>query len=352
MYQISTFGVVLAGASVFSLASAQSSSQSADFGSLFTGSVGVFVGAASETLSSFTVHNRHSTASPAASTPTDEAVTPESHSGDPSEEEGEMACYPGWTGKKKPDWTAPCAAVQAIQAQCSWGPDALEWVQNQVQSRMEGEEPEFLPDTWEQQPPELVRACYCSSQYAEMVLGCGACLEGHGIDPEAGSGMTSNTTAMRKWSELFCDVDASPTQEDMSEAFEIALGHDPAVVPMSVTSTASNTLGNATDVSLYFTPSVSSAYVVAMATATSNGNHSNAWFTYTSLSTSDGQIVPTAIAEKGTGGDGADGSQGSADATESGSGTATAAAGAMQTAMAYSGFGAGALGFAMLAFAL
>lgn len=117
----------------------------------------------------------------------------------------------------------------------------------------------------------------------------------------------------------------------------------------------SDPLANATAVSLYhYTPSVSSAFVVALPTASSSANdsHSNAWYATTNLQTSDGQIVPTAVAAKGTDGGSKGGSESGSDAVASGSGTTTAAAGALQTAMVQSGLGIGALGFAVLAFAL
>lgn len=92
-----------------------------------------------------------------------------------------------------------------------------------------------------------------------------------------------------------------------------------------------------------------------MPTASSDASqtqHPNPWYTYTSLSTSDGLIVPTAFNAKRVTASPPSGSQSGAEATGSGASTATEAAGAMQTAMVRSGFGAGALGLAAVVLAL
>ena len=215
--------------------------------------------------------------------------------------------------------------------------------------------PGFISDDWEQQPADVQRACFCSSQHSDMVLGCGACFASRGVElaDMATYFATSNATAVQEFEKMYCAADVEPTLDNRLEAFDVLFGQDydymePRPTPSP---TASDSLGNATAVSLYFTPSVSSAYTVDMPTASSSASqtHANAWYTYSSLSTSDGLIVPTAISGKSV-------TASPSDASESGSGagdsTATAAAGAIQTAMVHSGIGAGALGLAALVFAL
>lgn len=272
-----------------------------------------------------------------------------------------LVCYP-LVGDTELDWSAPCPAVRMIESECTWGPGARKQLQDfysksSTPSNNVGYTP-FQSDEWAQQPPEIQRACICSSQYTDLVLGCGACFDSHGIDPAIAATYlaTTNTTAVQAFAKAYCDADEVPTDDVTSLAFELLAGQadDASESSSSASATASDRLGTATEVSLYFTPSVSSAYTVDMPTASSSANqtHTNAWYTYTSLSTSDGLIVPTAFDERRVTASPPDASQSSTDATEAGGSTATAAAGAMQTAMAHSGFGAGAFGLAALAFAL
>jgi hypothetical protein len=363
MHQRSIASLLLAGANVLSLARAQASSESADASNLFSGDTcpgtacgfgGSVTATATATATSVPVVTQTVTSS-ATSSQTPQSGSP--NDVDASEDDGSLdsqqlysACFPGILNNQT-DWTAPCPAMQAIQGQCEWGPDALDAVKRIINSQ--GSDTESIDETWEMQPPELQRACLCSSQYEDMVLGCGACLAGYGLRQSTARrlGITSNATIMSEWSKQYCDASKTPTEDSFSEAFEIISGGDSedASGSSSAASTTSSLISRSTAVSIYFTPSVSSAYIVALPTASSSANqtHPNAWYTYSSLSTSDGQIVPTAIAAKATGGGGGDGSK-SGDATASGSSTTTAAAGAMQTAM----MGAGAIGAAVFALAL
>ncbi|GAB7331204.1 hypothetical protein MBLNU13_g02671t1 [Cladosporium sp. NU13] len=351
MHRISTLSVLLAGANVLSLASAQDSSQSEDTTVVLTSTA---------PASTITVTGRTGT--------TTGYIDPEATSrpdGFPQDDPEVTAqakriaeaCYPGFS-EQKIDWSAPCPAVQIIQAECTWGPEVGEWVKKALGRPVDSDGPGFINDDWEQQPEDLQRACLCSSQYSDMVLGCGACLESHGVElaDMATYLATSNATAVQKFEKMYCDAGVEPTLDNRLAAFDVLYGQDYDFLKPrpSVASTASDSLGNATAVSLYFTASVSSAYTVDMPTASSSASqtHANAWYTYTSLSTSDGLIVPTAIPERRVTASPPDASQSGADATGAGDGTATEAAGAMQTAMVRSGVGAGALGLAALVFAL
>lgn len=357
MHKLSTLSVLLAGANLFALARAQSSDAPVTV---------VETSMVAETPTntdapSTVVITETNTGAPSSQTSSQPDPFPED-----SQEELEeakrlaSACYP--RSNTQIDWEAPCPAVQVIQAECTWGPDAGKRLKDMLTRSMNGEEPGSISEDWEQQPLDIQRACLCSSSFAEMVLGCGACLEGHGAGPSdiPTYWANSNATAVQEFTKLYCAADVELTDENGSKAFDILLGQDEYVpgsssssVSTTATATPSDRIGTATDVSLYFTPSVSSAYTVDMPTASSSADqtHANAWYTYTSLSTSDGLIVPTAFnAKKVTASPSA--SQSGADATGTGGSTATAEAGAIQTAMAHSGFGAGALGLAALAFAL
>jgi hypothetical protein len=354
MHQFSALSVALAGASVLSLANAQVSSQPEDATVVLT----------STAPGTTVVVTATSTSSPA-SEPSEEA---DSFPGDSPEELAEYkrlaeVCYP--RSNTQIDWEAPCPAGQVIQAECTWGPDAGKKLRDMFTKSLNGEEPTEagFSEDWEQQPLDVQRACLCSSSFAEMVLGCGACFEAHGAQPSdlPTYWATTNTTAVQEFTKLYCKADVEPTDDIGMEAFDILLGQSgdysgsTSSSSVAATATASDRLGTSTDVSLYFTPSVSSAYTVDMPTASSDANqtqHPNAWYTYTSLSTSDGLIVPTAFNAKRVTASPPSGSQSGAEATGSGASTATAAAGAMQTAMVHSGFGAGALGLAAVVFAL
>lgn len=329
---------------MLSLASAQGSSQPEDTTSVFTSTAPASTIIVKRTTTGY--------APPGATTGPD-GLPVESPEQVAEEKRLAEACYPGFS-EQKIDWTAPCPAVQVIQAECVWGPEAREWMQKTLGRPADSDGP-FIPDDWEQQPLDVQRACYCSSQHADMVLGCGACFESHGVElaDMASYLATSNATAVQEFEKMYCAADVEPTQDNKFAAFDVLLGQDYDYTKPRPTAsaTASDSLGNATAVSLYFTASVSSAYTVDMPTASSSASqtHANAWYTYTSLSTSDGLIVPTAISGRRV-----TASPPDASASSSGTGdsTATEAAGAMQTAMVRSGIGAGALGLAALVFAL
>lgn len=347
MYSNSVWTLAFVGMNAFSFAqSLEPAERSKDATTASTGT---------EISFSFTVHTRHTTTASRTTT----SSPPQVSTGQYYDEEENRcrdcvsnACQPPPSASGgQIDWSIPCWAANAIQMQCNFGPEALEWFKDASTNR--NLDP-HLTNQWVPQPPELARACLCSSRFAEMTLGCGICCEKHGSEPIVGfnHGLTANETVQNEIMKQYCDLDAEPTKESLGKAFENAVGSSPdaslrgakssaAASPSSSSSFSFyDPIGNATDVSLYFTPSVagSSAYVVAMPTLSASDDgkrHTNAWFTYTSLPTSGGQIVPTADAASATDED---------ENAESVGGTTTAAAGAVQTAMAYSGLGIGAFG--------
>lgn len=158
MHQTWIVGIAFAGASVFSLARAQVTTITTEVGGLSTAT--------------------HVSPDLPTSTSTPDEDGPQ-RSPDDSGFARASPCFPGGLGNRT-DWNAPCPAFQAIQAQCGYGPYALEW----LKQRGDANGNPFVPDNWALQPADTQRACFCSTQYKEMVLGCGACLEAHGISKE------------------------------------------------------------------------------------------------------------------------------------------------------------------------
>lgn len=238
-----------------------------------------------------------------------------------------------------PDQNAPCNALMAIQLRCIYGSDALEIISGSQD--VDTREPRKLP-------VDTQRTCICSSQHTDMVLGCFACFKEHGsTDPEIGT----DPDKVQSFMEDYCDVN-KPARDYANAIIELAPEDEEdisstASSESSAATTFSDPIGNATDVSLYYTPSVTGtpAYMPGIPTPESSG----ASATYTSTSISDGQIVPTAVANENE----AAGSEESGSGSEAtGSGTSTESdSGAVQTAMAQVG-AAGAVGIVALMAAL
>ena len=183
------------------------------------------------------------------------------------------------------DFNSPCNQLNAILAQCFYGPRALVI----LALPHEGKLPNFK--YWQRQPPETERACICQSQLADAVLGCVACYNAHG-DPSAGPGIG---LIYPPTMQQYCDVDYTATQNFVEFLLNAdGFGDDYATTPSPYTG---EILSTSIEVSLYYTMSVtrSDAYNIALPTPVSGGDA-----TYTSTRISNGQIVPTAQAEKET----------------------------------------------------
>jgi hypothetical protein len=253
---------------------------------------------------------------------------------DSYEDYGSSLCYPH-NATNSPDLSAPCNLIAAIEAQCSYGPRALEFLSLPSDSDAY---PDFNDPKWQLQSPANERVCICESQIIDATLGCVACLKAHegGVFFSQGEHFAETLPGIMA---RYCNASYVPTEsfiEFMADAQEpedgpgdFGGGQDGAESGDGASS-FSDPIGTATDVSLYYTMSVtrSDAYDLAVPTG-SNGN-----VTFTSTRTSDGQIVPTAVDAKESsvsGGSGASGSGGedAASATSSAdSGAATVYAGA------------------------
>ena len=190
------------------------------------------------------------------------------------------------------DFNAPCNQFEAIVSQCSYGPRSLSFL-----SPSQDNFPRFTVPEWHQQSPETERTCICQSQITDVAPGCAACFKAH-----------EHPWMDRLYEQLYhptmfqqyCDVDYTVTQsfaEFSDEAFEQREPSEDESSTWSSSYTGEH-LSTSTDVSLYYTLSVtrSDAYDIAVPTSTSGGDAM-----YTTTRISGGQIVLTAQAEKEAG---------------------------------------------------
>jgi hypothetical protein len=245
------------------------------------------------------------------------------------------------TGKS--DMNLPCNQIVSIQYQCLGGPKLGDsWRNQSFDNNDDSEETEILPN-------EAQRVCICQSQHNDLIKGCAECFRVHsGIAPE--NSLTDDQ--IHEVMDKYCDAN-TPATESYADVVSQLLFMGPNWGEISNSSADSTTysdpVGSATDVSLYFTASVtgSAAYIPGLPT----GSPSN--MTYTTSSTSGGLIVPTAVGseKEGSSSGEAESSSGSSSGGSSGSETASSDGGAMQTAMAHPG-ALGALGLAAMIAAL
>ncbi|KAK5131993.1 hypothetical protein LTR08_000413 [Meristemomyces frigidus] len=213
-----------------------------------------------------------------------------------------------------PDFNAPCNAVEVLTAECVYGTADLDSINSSLES---GEDLSMLSNATQ-------RICVCESQFFDQLQGCEACYTGHGF----GEYIDITPSAISSLSAQYCAVTNTPTLGLAYVLFGIATDYQSGVLTKSSTSTVStfsDPIGNKTDASYYFTPSVtgSAAYIVpAQTTSSASGSGSTTGSesaVSTSLSTSGGQIVPTAsVSEASTASGSASGSAASASTTASG----------------------------------
>jgi hypothetical protein len=191
-------------------------------------------------------------------------------------------CYPrNATGYF--DFNAPCNQAIAIEAQCAYGPPMLQILTFAFDS---GKYPAVnlgVPKL----SPEAERTCICQSQHTDAAIGCTRCAKAHQLQHQSKDMEAYIYVA----TERYCDVDFDTTQSfsEFSLDYSVAFFYDEDAPGDSYTAPMIST---STDVSLYYTMSVtrSDAYDVALPTSENwDGNT-----VYTSTRISDGQIVPTA----------------------------------------------------------
>ena len=207
---------------------------------------------------------------------------------DSSEDAYENVCMPtNATGF--PDFSAPCNLWSRTQRLCVYG--------EQIRSIVDGPGLNNYGDedgkAMKQNPPGYQRDCICQSQLFDQMQGCMSCNDALGGDSRS----LIASSAIESFSSSYCAVATIPTRGYIaainSVLAEVAEQTD---LPTS-SSSALNSLGSKTDVSLYWTASATgvSAWDVGLPTGTSA--------TFSSLHTSGGQIIPTAAtreADSGT----------------------------------------------------
>lgn len=231
-------------------------------------------------------------------------------------------CTPSTNATGLPDFNAPCNILRAISAQCQYGPRGLDRVTSPDVTAASLGEP---------QSPETERTCLCQSQFLDATLGCNACkatLPTSGdvehkalLLPDYDTWSDFGKGAMAR----YCSLEYTPDKayldfwtDFLEEAMDVDYGKaqasslareasssSPPATRSSLTPTTSS------DVSLYYTMSVSgsAAYSLSMPTPESSRNEA----VYTNTYTSDRQIVPSGMAEGGLDSDSDSSSDGSND---------------------------------------
>ena len=185
------------------------------------------------------------------------------------------ASYPmNATGHR--DFNAPCNQLDIIRSQCANGPRVMYFFSDDT-------------DEWQDQSPGTERTCICQSQITDAILGCAACSKAHKFSPWTGDGTDAWEIDWHTTTAQYCDVNFTPTESFMTFFADAYAAVNPDALA-EITSVVKDPLGTSTDVSLYYTMSVTrtDAFDIAMPTALGGE------VTYTSTRISSGVIVPTA----------------------------------------------------------
>jgi len=251
-------------------------------------------------------------------------------------------CIPSDPDTGLPTADTPCMAISALYYQCVYDVD--------VYSNITAAKPKHRRQTSDddepvEQSPSAQRTCICESQFFDQVTGCMDCYKAHGGIENIDYVPPASFIAV---SSSYCAASSTPTQ-DFEHYFGGLVGMSASAASADATATpVSDPIGNKTDVSLYFTPSVSYPAVLSVAQPTVPSNGNSTVVSYASSNVVSGQIVPTAAAGQSSGGGAtaaattgsvaqtsgvkASGSASGASASASGSSSATSSAGAMETA--------------------
>ena len=148
------------------------------------------------------------------------------------------------------DWSAPCNAVLSIQYECGYGTAGGELIRNPPRDIDDqyGDDDEGPPE----QPYDAQRICVCQSQFRDQVTGCMKCFKDHGgVEGNDWFSPSLIDPAMND----YCNASA-PATESFADFLFTHVMPDGETDTESESSTFSDPIGNKTDVSLYFTPSV------------------------------------------------------------------------------------------------
>jgi hypothetical protein len=191
---------------------------------------------------------------------TDPSATSLSSSGDYYDHYGSSyACFPRNSAGQR-DYNAPCNQFYAIGAQCKYGPQGVDI----DVANTEG---------WQPQSPETQRTCICQSQMTDAVVGCMACLNLRKEPHLFGDGGDAWKGFWQTKTQQYCEVDLTPIQgfvDYFRDALFETFGEDDLDDTSSV---EQDPLGSSTDVSIYYTMSVtrSDAYDISVPTPDSAG---------------------------------------------------------------------------------
>lgn len=234
-------------------------------------------------------------------------------------------CY--GSDDRTPELTLPCNAIDAIRYECLLGPKIglpyfIARSQGKQEFTVDGQTIKIYGNNFE--PHELgnstQRDCICMSQYFDQSAACRQCYARHG-DTQLehlgtyGGLSFEDARVERQFSSSYCAATNTPTADFVHEVRSFPPAQPPTTtnpwngyatdIPDAYESSieeaadATSTdifrdpLANKTDVSLYYTPSVtgSAAYVLGGPTNTADAGTSD-FFSTTNVV--DGQILPTA----------------------------------------------------------
>lgn len=210
-------------------------------------------------------------------------ILAERQQSDSSEDTYDNVCMPtNATGY--PDLTAPCNSWSRTQQLCVYG----EQIRGIVDAAGLNDYDQVSDGSMKEHHFEYQRDCICQSQQFDQMRGCMACNDVVGGD----SGAIVPSSAINSFSSSYCAVDTTPTVGYISAMNSVLASAGEATDLPTASSSSHKSLGSKTDVSLYYTPAATgaSAWDVGLPTGISA--------TFSSLRTSEGQIVPTASARE------------------------------------------------------
>ncbi|KAJ8605469.1 hypothetical protein MRB53_041414 [Persea americana] len=149
------------------------------------------------------------------------------------------------------------------------------------------------------------QTCFCQSQFFSLVNGCTSCYDKHGLSNVVTGGPNPNSSAIASFSSSYCQYTNTPTagfEAVFTNAFPTLkpTGHfNPTATTTSVP-TFSDPIGNKTDVSYYFTPSVSKEQLTAVPTTGGSTTKisTNTAGQIVATATGKGAAAPTSVVNK------------------------------------------------------
>lgn len=223
----------------------------------------------------------------------------------------QAVCFPNsTTDATKADPNAPCNAYVFMQSECIYGTDnglkaaqdALNSVWRSPLRKRDAGPPQLSNDTQ--------RQCVCQSQIFDAFKGCQACINKHSSGAALPAdvlpgGILPGNDQMDALSKSYCAVTATPTAGFGEELYGLVSDvPGEQTTSVSTTLTVSDPLGNKTDVSLYYTPTVTGKAFWCPAIPTGSPFTSNGQIV--AATTATGSCTDVAAAASATRSSGAD----------------------------------------------